>query len=57
MSEDFSRKCVYCWKDSDNLKALPPENKDLPRNKYCPKCYPEVYKESLKLPWNRDLRR
>jgi hypothetical protein len=47
MSEGFAKKCTYCWKDSDNLEALPASHKDHPNNKYCPKCYPKVYADSF----------
>lgn len=55
MNDEFPRRCTYCWKDwePDQLRALPENLKCEPRNKYCPKCYPEVLAEVRNLPWNR----
>lgn len=55
MEDLFSTRCVYCLRESSNLKSLPKELKVDERNKYCPTCYPRVRESVLMLPWNRDV--
>jgi len=46
--------CIYCakWFDPEEveMKAIPGDD---PRQKYCPKHYPEVLAAHKNLPWNR----
>lgn len=53
MADDFKYWCTYCAKNHPDVKPLPPDLKVDPRNRYCPKCYPEVLQEVRNQPWNR----